>query len=406
MADHTIARISKGTFPYHVSVIVRANNEKNDNNKVDDIINVNIYDCITATEMPYIVGAPTADYSFNDKYRSIITIEKCLRTGGIVENNSGKISSNDLIGVNTSVLSSIFGNPTDKTMSILCVSTSDNYNLSNKCPAIIRVIYLRDNKSIAITKESGESKATSASIDFITMESPSQSMLNFIPSALQIVLGLGISISNFSSTCFKRMIENSESKIVKIDIKKKLEMMHSSLSRFKKMYKIVCREASSLLDPPIIGPADGSIPKATHPASLTPLAASQDICLKLLSMMRTLLRSEGSALILKDPISNQSNNSSSIQTYQVIYTGDSVKWTGVTAGTFGMLASSVSAKTSLVESVMTTRRALQVSNAIDDSRYNPNIDGICVLNTPLLYIPLRGRGGSVVGVLIASKGKN
>ena len=43
-------------------------------------------------------------------------------------------------------------------------------------------------------------------------------------------------------------------------------------------------------------------------------------------------------------------------------------------GTFGMISSSsLSKKTSLVESVMSTRRAIQVTSAIDDSRYNPNV---------------------------------
>lgn len=197
-----------------------------------------------------------------------------------------------------------------------------------------------------------------------------------------------------------------------------VELTLQQLSRARKVHRVVCREASALLDPPflnsIIGrsvqkglnTSSGEDMRVGHPAALSPLAASQDCCMKLLNMIRTLLRTEGQSLLLRDPGTDP-------VTYQVIYTGDSLHWAGIEQGTFGVVSSSKgfvsnngTMRTSLAETTMHSRKPIQTPNAPMDPRYYAYIDGICDLGTPILMVPMRGRGGIVVGVLIAARGKD
>lgn len=185
------------------------------------------------------------------------------------------------------------------------------------------------------------------------------------------------------------------------------------LSRARKVHRMVCREASALLDPPFVSNnardkhnRDENTARVAHPASLTPLAASQDCCVKLLGMVRSLLRTEGQSLLLRDPGTEP-------VTYQVIYTGNSLHWAGIEQGTFGVVSSSANfiaadgtLRTSLAETAIHTRKTVMTPNAPMDPRYYAYIDGICDLGTPMLMVPVRGRGGSVVGVLIAARGKD
>ena len=194
--------------------------------------------------------------------------------------------------------------------------------------------------------------------------------------------------------------------IVSRETAQQIEHTLQQLSRARKVHRVVCREASALLDPPYGPSSSREAQQGIHPASLSPLAASRDCCLKLLAMVRTLLRSEGQALLLRDPGTDP-------VTYQVMYTGDSLHWAGIEQGTFGVVSSTsgfVSSngilRTSLAETAMHTRKTLQASNAPLDPRYYAYIDGICDLGTPILMVPMRGRGGTIVGVLIAARGKN
>ena len=110
-------------------------------------------------------------------------------------------------------------------------------------------------------------------------------------------------------------------------LKKEHEQTLSALtagSKMKKLQRGICREAISLLDPPMIGAvavavavvcnplvsqrhvdailSDNGVGFAVHPATLTPIAASLDVCLKLLGMVRSLLRAPGQAILLKNPM--------------------------------------------------------------------------------------------------------
>jgi hypothetical protein len=187
-----------------------------------------------------------------------------------------------------------------------------------------------------------------------------------------------------------------------------LETSKLHLSRYKKLHKIVLRECSTLLDPPLIG-VGGGVVRPVHPASLAPLAASQDSCMKVLNLLRTLLRTEGQALLLKDVTTVP-------HTYQIIYSGDALSWPGIEQNTFGVVSSHLHSHTgqydnrttlrvSLVETVASNRKTLICPNAPADERYASQIDGICSLGTPLIIVPIRGRGGAVVGVMMGAKGK-
>ena len=203
---------------------------------------------------------------------------------------------------------------------------------------------------------------------------------------------------------FDQMVKGEKEK-EKVQI---IEFSQNQLNRYKKLYKIVLRECSSLLDPPLIGIGSGVV-RPVHPASLAPLAASQDTCMKILNLLRSLLRTEGQALLLKDVTTVP-------HTYQIIYSGDALSWPGIEQNTFGVVTShhhdhgatysnNATLRVSLVETVVSTKKTVLSSNVPVDDRYVSQIDGICCLGTPAIFVPLRGRGGIAVGVLVGAKAK-
>ena len=187
-----------------------------------------------------------------------------------------------------------------------------------------------------------------------------------------------------------------------------LKGIEGQLTKYKKLHKLVCRESSTLMDPPtsaLISHAEMN-PITNHPASLPPLVALQDTSVKALSMIRTLLKSEGQALLLRNPNTNP-------QSYQIIYTGNALSWRGIEQGTFGLVSGTRKASMgeasdakSLVEAVMASHKSIELSDAHTDPRYNPAVDGFCVKKTPMLVVPVRGRSGGVVGVLMATREQN
>jgi hypothetical protein len=170
--------------------------------------------------------------------------------------------------------------------------------------------------------------------------------------------------------------------------------------RYQKIFKIIYKESNKFLDPPMISPENGLMPKAIHPANLTPLAASQDTCMKLLSQSSNLFPCDGVALLLKDTTTDPI-------TYQVMYIGDAMTWPGIEQNSFGIVTSHMqnnnsalhNVRASLIESIILSRKSVILENAPKDERYVSKIDGIMSLDTSLLLIPMKGRNGSIVGVL-------
>jgi len=175
--------------------------------------------------------------------------------------------------------------------------------------------------------------------------------------------------------------------------------LQSQLEKNRKVHKVVIREMCSLMDAPSVELDEGH--RNIHPASLNPTIASYDISLKILSLIRTLLRSEGQAIVLRDP-------QSADETYRVLYTGNSLRWTGIEQGVFGFISSNnnqaAEGISSVLQEVLLSNKSLHISNINNDTRYRPSIDGICPSETPYLAIPLRGRSGGVFGAIVAVRG--
>ena len=207
---------------------------------------------------------------------------------------------------------------------------------------------------------------------------------------LEMTMSLGcavIHICHHLSTQDQSVVKATNALKVAEDDK---ENVQEQLERSKRMHRVVCREACALLDPPLVGPG-GQAPRAVHPASLTPLAASQDSCMKVLAMARTLLRGEGQALVLRDTTTDP-------VTYQVIYSGNAMSFTGIDQGAFGNI--SAGEEPSLAGAAMHTHKPVLVTDAADDPRYNAKVDGSVATYTPMIFIPIRGRGSSVIGALL------
>jgi hypothetical protein len=175
------------------------------------------------------------------------------------------------------------------------------------------------------------------------------------------------------------------------------EGVQHQLSKFRKIYKVVSREINTLFDPPVLNVSvNGVLQKLpSHPAALSPLVALQDTCLKTLSVVRSLAHSEGQAILLKDP-------DSTANTYQIICTGNALSWTGVEAGSFGMV-SVPSSTVSLASTCIKSHKTILVANATAEKAYTAGIDGTCADDTPIMLVPIRGRGSGVVGVLMAAR---
>ena len=155
----------------------------------------------------------------------------------------------------------------------------------------------------------------------------------------------------------------------------------------------------------------------THPALLTPLLATQDSSLKILQILSGLLDATGCALLLRNKSIHKSyppNNVASVSTdsvYQGICTGTGFYWSGLPVGIFGNIEISTPNQnqnqnqnkypTSLVESCMISGHTLALKDGTSDPRYCHLTDGNFLSESPYMVTPIRGREGSIVGVLLA-----
>ena len=121
--------------------------------------------------------------------------------------------------------------------------------------------------------------------------------------------------------------------------------------------------------------------------------------------MRTLLRGEGQAVLLKDTSSGDET------AYRVIYTGTAIRWTGVGQGEFGIInttmesrQSAIDTDTSILQATMSEHKTLNLPSIHVDPRYRPVVDGLCAPETPYLAVPLRGRTGCIIGIIVVVRG--
>ena len=342
------------------------------------------------------------------------TLEKAVLAGGIHENRNS-LFIQDLVGIEKAVLSAIF-DPADNrsTVTVVCVALPD---APKGVDAVLRLVFPSEvlpagaaaiaanadvNTHTSKADDSTESVTTAAGIEADRMQATVAMTFQQGPRALarpvlEMVMSLGCAVIHICAHL------SSQDKIV-LAAQEQLRLMSEDkentdqkLASTMKMHRTVCREACALLDPPLVGPPRGQAPRAVHPASLTPLAASLDTCTKILAMARNLLGSEGQALLLRDETTDPIS-------YQVIHTGDVIHYPGVEQGSYG--SASAGDVPSLAEAAMSAHRVILVDDATEDPRYCASLDGNVGAHTPMALVPVRGRGGAVVGCLIAVRGRN
>ena len=178
-----------------------------------------------------------------------------------------------------------------------------------------------------------------------------------------------------------------------------------AIEKSRSVHRATLREMCSLMDAP--GDSTNSqLVRVNHPASLNPSFASLDTCMKILSLMRTLLRGEGQAVLLKDTTSNEEG------TYRVMYTGTAIRWAGLGQGEFGLIHATLQpsqsemmdTEASILQATMSEHKSVSLSNIHADSRYRPVVDGLCATETPYLAVPLRGRTGCIIGIIVVVRG--
>lgn len=207
------------------------------------------------------------------------------------------------------------------------------------------------------------------------------------------------------------------------------------------MVRVVCRDSLKILDPPFQASVTGgtaapegnsakrvtgsdnrgssrervgveSSPSPKHPALLSPLHATEDTCLKILDLLSALLSASGCALLFNTHSNIQPDatgrsavgNAVSTDTeYQAICTGTALSWYGLAPGGLGSITVQKIPHTpqSLVDACMLSGRSIAVEDGTADPRYCAVADGGCLSETPYMAVPLKGREGVVVGVLIA-----
>ena len=213
------------------------------------------------------------------------------------------------------------------------------------------------------------------------------------------------------------------------------------LSRARRMVRVVCRDSLGILDPPCgsshtanIAAAEGSSARQRdtvnargssrervaeetplspkHPALLSPLQATEDTCLKILNLLSALLSASGCALLFSTHITSQLNavgctaGRTAVSTdteYQAICTGTALSWYGLPPGALGSITVQKIPHTpqSLVGACVLSGRSIAVEDGTADPRYCAVADGGCLSESPYMAVPLKGRDGVVVGVLLA-----
>jgi len=336
---------------------------------------------------------------------NVSTLEKALMTGGIHETPSS-LSQTDLVGIDRQALAAIFdaAHPQAK-VHVLCVGLPD---APKGMVAVLRIVFPSDvspASAAAAAGGGGGGGGGSGGLEGAggavegqgnnNNNSSSSYIRALIRPVMEMVMSLGCAVVHVARhlTENHRQVTLAASKVNKAV--KDQTVAAQQLDRARKMHKVVCREAMTLLDPPMVGPG-GHAPRAVHPASLTPLAASQDSCAKLLVIARSLLLGEGQALLLRDPTTEPCS-------FQVIFSGSALNWAGVEQGSFGLAGSA--SQNSLAEACMHSHRTVAVDNGPADPRYNSLIDGSCAQGSPMLFVPVRGRGSAVVGCLVVARAK-
>ena len=247
------------------------------------------------------------------------------------------------------------------------------------------------------------SKAVVIRILFID-RSKDEDLANCIGAEVSQLCVAGYTMLSWNEAEAERRIKENELKRMLGSQGDKAIKLQQLIEKNRSVHRATLREMCSLMDAPS-DTKDGSAVRVNHPASLNPSFASLDTCLKILSLMRTLLRGEGQAVLLKDTSSGDET------AYRVIYTGTAIRWTGVGQGEFGIInttmesrQSAIDTDTSILQATMSEHKTLNLPSIHVDPRYRPVVDGLCAPETPYLAVPLRGRTGCIIGIIVVVRG--
>lgn len=405
VADRAVNRIGDNNFKYHLSVLIREPDTSEDATNAN---NMSIYSKNTS-QRPILCRMFDGDRSRHGNGQTILSIStqvqtnvmksimmaqplqesvviKTFKSGDVHESVASTLTA-DVIGIDEQYLSSLVASAVtdgdDSSVSVLCFGLTDE---NGAHLGMIRIVYLNESTATATTREHGDTDSTNA-----------RSLLRPVLNLVAQMTGTIISYIHKRSA----LVALSENRLVAIDdSKNKLVHLSALLDKSRRIHSIVTKECHALLDPAILESnlslgLSATPYRSIHPASLSPLVALQDTCMKLLNMSRTLLQTEGQAILLQD-------TSSTPTSYQVICTGNAISWSGVQPGMFGLV--SATTETSLTEVCIATQKTIVIADALADLRYGSSLDGACVAGTPLLVVPLRGNGGTVIGVMIIARG--
>jgi len=396
VAERAMGRISDNTFGYHASLLVRTydvpKHEEGGVQLMSDIY-VRMYDMSRRKEVITIAAQHRSTKAaklgiVSDPHAS--TIEKAILVGGAHENKNC-MNHIDLVGIDKQNLTAIMDTGSkDSRVTVLCVALPD---APPGVSAVLRLVYPSDQERPVQTKAETPAEHAHEQGHEFTIPGPR----SLIRPVFEMVMSLGCSVLHLCEHLSKQDLSLIEAEKATKKTNKERDLCQRQLEDTLRMHQIVSREACSLLDPPLVGPG-GSAPRAVHPASLTPLAASQDACMKLLAMCRTLMQSEGQALLLRDNTTDQ-------MTFQVIYSGNGLAYPTIEMGSFGTVSSGRMGA-SLAESAMQSHKIINVEDAGEDARYCSVLDGQVAPCVPMALVPIRGRGSAVIGVLISVRGRN
>ncbi len=392
VADRAMGRIADNGFGYHASLLVRTydvpRHAESGVQLLSDI-HVRMYDLGQGRrrEILTIAGQHRSTKAaklgvLSDPNAS--SLEKALLVGGIHETKHS-MSHLDLVGIDKATMANIMetGGALAK-VTVLCLALPDP---PKGITAVLRLVYPtapeQEQETSSVTRPQTPGAAHSG-------------VRGLVLPVFEMLTSLGCSVLHLSEHLAKQDVAVTDAESLVRTAKAEKDLAERHLADSLRMHRVVCREACALLDPPLVGPA-GSAPRAVHPASLTPLAASQDACMKLLAMSRTLMQSEGQALLLRD-------NTSDETTFQVIYSGNGLAYPTVEMGSFGTITGG-RVGTSLAEVAMQTHKIVAVDGASEDPRYGAALDGHVAPCVPMAIIPVRGRGSAVIGVLISVRGR-
>ena len=406
IADRAVERIGDSTFKYHLSVLIKEPDTSEDANYANSM---SIYSKNTS-QRPILCRMYDGDRSRHGNGQTILGIStqvqtnvmksimmaqapqesvviKTFKSGDFHESAASTLTA-DVTGIDEQHLSSLVANAVtdgdDSSVSVSCFGITDE---SGEHLGMIRIVYLNESTASATTREHGSTDSTNA-----------RALLRPVLNLVSQMTGNIVSYINKRSA----LVALADSRMATIDDNNnKLIHVGALLDRSRRVHTVVARECNALLDPAILESnlslGLSSTPyRSIHPASLSPLVALQDTCMKLLNMTRTLLQSEGQAILLQDTASTPTS-------YQVICTGNAITWSGVQPGMFGLISSTTDTS-SLTEVCIATQKTILVADALADLRYGSSLDGACVAGTPLLVVPLRGNGGIVIGAMIIARG--